>query len=354
MNLDTPKEVRLGEELNPDALEIYLNQLFQTQHEKLRIEQFPSGYSNLTYLISFGERALVLRRPPRGAENIAKGHDMGREYNVLSVIHPYFNLTPKPLAYCDDKEIMGVPFFLMEQVKGSIIRAQDTLTWEASQIEHWCKNMVQTLVNLHSIDIQKPTKQGTLADLGKTEGYLLRQIDGWKNRWEKAKTEDVNSMNFAGEWLQINLPTSPAPTLLHNDFKYDNVVLNPENLTEIKAVLDWEMATVGDPLTDLGIMLSYITEPQDNATLLAFNLKPQNGSLTRQETALLYAEKSGRSIENIAYYYAFGMFKLGVIAQQIYSRYKMGYTQDKRFAPLGVVVKACGELAEKAIQTGKI
>jgi aminoglycoside phosphotransferase (APT) family kinase protein len=349
MNIDAPHAIRAGEELNLEALESFLNQHFQTKGITVQVEQFPSGYSNLTYLISFGEHNLVLRRPPRGAENISKGHDMGREYKVLSHVYPYFNRCPKPIAYCEDTAIIGTPFFLMERVKGIIIRAQDTLDWGETQVKLWSENMVHTLAELHSVDV------AYVSEIGKAEGYLARQIEGWRKRWEKAKIDSVSSMEFAGNWLQENLPTTePSATLIHNDFKYDNVVLNPENPTEIKAVLDWEMATMGNPLSDLGIMLSYITEAQDNPALLAFNLKPQKGALSRQEVAELYAQKTGRNIDNIVYYYAFGTFKLGVIAQQIYYRYKMGYTQDKRFAPLGYIVQACGELAEKAIQTSKI
>lgn len=354
MQLDSPREVRAGEELNLHALEHFLNQHFGTVGVRLHVEQFPSGYSNLTYLLAFGEHSLVLRRPPKGAENISKGHDMGREYKVLAQVHPHFGLCPKPIAYCEDKDVIGVPFFLMERVQGVIIRAKDTLDWGTAQVRKWSENMVHTLADLHTIDIQTTG----LANLGKAEGYLSRQIEGWRGRWEKAKTDEVANMEFVGKWLTDNFPYAPTqeplPTLLHNDFKYDNVVLNPENPTEIKAILDWEMATVGDSLTDLGIMLSYITEATDNPALLAFNLKPQAGSLSRQEVATLYAQKTGRSLDNLVYYYAFGTFKLGVIAQQIYYRYKMGYTQDKRFAPLGMIVQACGELAERAIQTGKI
>ncbi len=353
MNLDAPRPIRTGEELNLEALSVFLNQHFQTKGITVEVEQFPSGYSNLTYLLAFGEQSLVLRRPPKGAENISKGHDMGREYKLLEAVYPHFHLCPKPLAYCEDLAVIGTPFFIMERVKGIIIRAQDTPAWQASEVTTWNKNMVQTLVNLHTIN------PALLSVAGKAEGYLERQIVGWRGRWEKAKTQEIPCMEFVGKWLEDNLNevTHIKPqiaTLLHNDFKYDNVVLNPENPTELKAVLDWEMATIGDPLTDVGIMLSYITEPQDHPALLAFNLKPMQGSLTRAEIAQYYAQQSGRDLENISYYYAFGTFKLAVIAQQIYYRYHMGYTQDKRFEPLGKLVKVCGELAEKAIQTGKI
>jgi len=349
MQLDEARPIREGEQLNLDALGAYLNTHFQTQDVPLEINQFPSGYSNLTYLLQFGRQALVLRRPPKGAEKISKGHDMGREYKLLTQVYPQVPLCPRPILYCEDTAIIGTPFFIMERVEGIILRATDSLDWKPETVRTWNENMVQTLWQLHSLDIQTTG----LASLGKAEGYLPRQIEGWQARWEKAKTSDLANMDFAIQWLQANLPASPAPTLLHNDFKYDNVVLNPQNPTEIKAVLDWEMATVGDPLTDLGIMLSYVTELTDNPVLLAFNLKPHAGSLTRQEIAQLYATKSGQSLDNLVYYYAFGTFKLGVIAQQIYYRYKMGYTQDKRFAPLGAIVEACGELAEKAIKTGK-
>ncbi len=350
MHLDEPQSIREGEHLNLDALEVYLRHHFGRQDARLEVAQFPSGYSNLTYLLTFGGQALVLRRPPKGAENISKGHDMGREFKVLKQVYSHFKQCPEPIIYCEDASIIGTPFFIMERVEGVIIRATDILTWKPEEARIWQENMVQTLLNLHSIDI----KATGLETLGKVENYLTRQIAGWRGRWEKAKTSEIASMDFASIWLETNLPTSPSPALLHNDFKYDNVVLNAANLTEIKAVLDWEMATVGDPLTDLGIMLSYITEATDAPNLLAFNLKPLQGGLTRQEIADYYALKSGQNIDNLVYYYVFGVFKLGVIVQQIYYRYKMGYTKDKRFASLGHIVYSYGELAQKAIETGKI
>ena len=350
MQLDEAKPAREGEQLNVAALESFLQAQFQTPDATLTIQQFPSGYSNLTYLLEYGAQSLVLRRPPKGAENISKGHDMGREYKVLHQLYPHFALCPKPIVYCEDTTILGTPFFIMERVQGIIIRASDTLAWQPEDIKTWQENMVKTLLQLHQLDINATGLQ----TLGKAEGYLGRQIEGWRGRWEKAKTDEVMSMEFASKWLAVNMPDSPSPTFLHNDFKYDNVVLQPNSPTQIKAVLDWEMATVGDPMTDLGIMLSYVTEATDPPALLAFNLKPQQGSLTRQEIAAYYAQQAGKELNNLVYYYVFGTFKLGVIAQQIYYRYKMGYTQDKRFAPLQYIVQACGDLAQKTIESNKI
>ena len=349
MQLDEAQNVRVGEEINYQNLEQYLQTALNVS-DKLVVKQFPSGYSNLTYLLTIGTQELVLRRPPKGSETINKGHDMGREYKVLAHLHPHFSLSPRPLLYCEDLQVINTPFYIMQRVEGVIIRAQKTVNMSFQEAQTWYNNMTQTLATLHQI----PIHTTGLATLGKAEGYLARQIEGWRNRWAKVQTEIMPPMDFVSEWLQANIVDSPPATFIHNDFKYDNLVLNPNNISEIRAVLDWEMATVGDPLSDLGIALSYVTEALDPPPLLAFNLKPQAGSLTRREIVAKYQELTNKNMDNILYYFVFGTFKLGVIVQQIYYRYKQGYTQDKRFEPLIHLARACGEMAQKAIKTEEI
>jgi len=348
--IDQAKEVRKGEELNLQKLTPFLNDALNTSGEKITLQQFPSGFSNLTYLIKLGERELVLRRPPFGAEKISKGHDMGREYKVLSMLKKHYSKVPTPLVYTDNTEIIGAPFYVMERVKGIILRAGQKLDFSKEQMLSLGANFVDNLAELHKIDIEKTA----LIEIGKPEGYLKRQLKGWIKRYLNSKTDEIEAMEAIMEWLPKNMPQSPKATFLHNDYKYDNVVLDSKNPTQLKAVLDWEMATVGDPLTDLGTTLAYTTEVNDPPTLLNFNIKLIPGAFTRKQVLECYEKAKGKKVENIVFYYAFALFKLGVIAQQIYYRYRKGYTQDKRFARLIYLVKDCAKLSHKAIQENKI
>ena len=348
--IDKPKAVRIGEELNVIALELFLNNYFGTTTQKLTIEQFPSGYSNLTYLIRLGVRELVLRRPPFGAENIAKGHDMAREFKVLSLIHPVYPKSPKPLIYSDDTSIIGSDFYVMERVQGVILRASQKIDLTPLQMRQLNENMIDNLATLHQLDIHKTG----LIEIGKPEGYLERQVNGWAKRYQNAKTEEIPDMDFAIKWLAENMPESPAPTFIHNDYKYDNVVLDANDITQIKAVLDWEMATVGDPFTDFGIVLGYMTEKNDPPSLRNFGLKVIEGALSRQEMVERYEEKVSRKIHNLVYYYAFALFKLGVVVQQIYYRYHQGFTKDERFASLIYLTKDCALMSARAIKENRI
>jgi aminoglycoside phosphotransferase (APT) family kinase protein len=232
MNIDQARTIRAGEELNLENLEAFLNESLSTQGEKLIVEQFPSGYSNLTYLLKLGERELVLRRPPFGAENISKGHDMGREYKVLSLVHPAYPKCPKPLVYTEDRSILGAPFYVMERVQGIILRANQKIEFTPTEMRSLNQNLLDALVELHQLDIEKTG----LTAMGKPDGYLLRQMEGWTKRWQNAKTEEVADMEFAIDWLAHSMPASPAPSFIHNDYKYDNVVLDKDNPTQIKAV----------------------------------------------------------------------------------------------------------------------
>lgn len=349
-SIDQARAVRQGEELNQENLEKFLNDALHTSGEKLSVEQFPSGYSNLTYLIKLGERELVLRRPPFGAENISRGHDMGREYKVLSLMHPVYPKAPKPLVYTEDKAIIGAPFYVMERVRGIILRAHQKMNFSPSEARALGENFIDNLAEMHQIDIE----QSGLINIGKPEGYLERQVRGWAKRWANAKTEEMPDMEFAIQWLIENMPASAAPSFIHNDYKYDNVVLDAENPTQVKAVLDWEMSTVGDPLTDLGIVLGYTPEAKDPDYLKNFMLDLGEGALTREEVAARYEEKTGRKVENLVYYYAFALFKLGVVVQQIYYRYHQGFTKDERFAPLINIARDCATMSARVIRENKI
>jgi aminoglycoside phosphotransferase (APT) family kinase protein len=350
MKIDQAIKIRKGEELDKLKLAAYLKTVLSNFKENIEIKQFPGGFSNLTYLINNGHEEYVLRKPPFGA-NIKSAHDMGREFKVLSLLAPVYDKIPKPIVFCEDKSIIGSSFFLMERVKGVILRNQipKGLNLTSNHFKKLSEQTIENLVDLHNLELNKTN----LITLGKPEGYVKRQVEGWIKRYFKAETDQIKSMNFVSEWMQSNIPLKTTTSFIHNDYKYDNLVLD-ENSLEIKAVLDWEMATVGDPLMDLGTTLAYWVENSEHPALKQFNLTWQKGNLTRQEVIEKYATLRNIKIESVLFYYVFGCFKLGVIAQQIYARYKNGFTKDERFAGLIYVVKACGKNAENAINYNRI
>lgn len=347
---DTPTKTRTGEELDLTALQTYLNDTVAEFGQIDSVSQFPGGYSNLTYLLTTGSREYVLRRPPVGAKEIKGGHDMGREFRVLTMLQQAgYGKIPEPVIFCDDELVMGYPFYVMARVPGVILRAHSApkLGIAPEVMRRLSESLVDELVALHGLDIQ----QTGLIELGKPEGYVQRQVNGWHKRYGAAQTDAIADMDILSQYLTENLPPEhPAPTLLHNDFKYDNVVLS-DNLTDIRAVLDWEMCTVGDPLMDLGTSLSYWAEAKDDAYRRTFNLTWLPGNLTRQEVARRYADRSGRDVSNLLYYYVFGLFKNAVVLQQIYGRYKKGLTQDARFAALGEGVRVLARAGVQAVET---
>ncbi len=352
---DTSNEVippRKGEELNVENLQTYLQEKLGLRGT-LTVKQFPGGFSNLTYLLRLAGNEFVLRRPPFGA-NIKSAHDMGREYTVLSHLQPVYDKIPKPLLYCTDETVIGAPFYVMERVKGVILRANLSPDERPSppKMHQIADSLVASFADLHAVDINA----AGLADFGRAEGYVKRQIEGWTKRYIKARTDDVPEIERAAQWLADNLPPESGASLIHNDYKYDNVVLNPHNLTEIIAVLDWEMATIGDPLMDLGSSLGYWVQADDPEILrrVAFGPTVLPGNPTRAEFVAWYAQKSGRNVDNIVFYYVYGLFKLAVIGQQIYKRYKSGYSKDPRFAHLNHVVRVLGQTAVRAIERGEI
>lgn len=351
--LDRPKTVRPEETFDVAKLATYLKQNIPDLTGELCVKQFPSGFSNLTYFLKIGERELVMRRPPFGVK-IKSAHDMQREYTILSHLAPVYAKAPRPLLYTDDSSIIGAEFYVMERVQGVILRSNmpTAMIPEPLLMRKISHALVDALVELHGVDLNS----AELHTFGKPAGYVERQVTGWTRRWEKAKTDDVPDMAFAARWLADNLPPDRPATLIHNDFKYDNFILNPQDWSQIVAVLDWEMATVGDPLMDLGTTLSYWVEADDPPAMKALGLSPTQhaGNLSRAEVVARYAELSGRNVDNISFYYAFGAFKLGGIVQQIYKRWKLGHTKDPRFAGLLHAVKACGVIARRTIEQGSV
>lgn len=350
--LDQPINTRPGEELDVQKLQAYLRDKVSGFDKKISIKQFPGGYSNLTYFIEAGEHEYVLRRPPFGA-NIKSAHDMEREFLVLTKLGKSgFTKVPEAIHLCVDENVMGVKFYLMKRVRGVILRNRlpKDVIMNADSFRALSKATIDQLVKLHQLDIHT----SGLDALGKPDGYIQRQVEGWIKRYYNAQTDDITSMKEVAEWMQKNIPTSLHTSFIHNDFKYDNLVLNPTDLTDIIAILDWEMATVGDPLMDLGTTLAYWAEPNDPDSLKPFNLTWMPGNFTRNEVVSYYQQQSGVPVDHIVFYYAFGAFKVAVICQQIYYRFKQGLTKDSRFASLIHVINACGENARKAIERNTI
>ena len=341
-------QVRTGEELDIERLKEYLSSQGIGDETDIRIEQFPAGSSNLTYLVHLGDTEYVLRRPPFG-NTVKTAHDMDREFNVLSKLSSVYPPAPKPLLICKDVSVIGSEFYLMERRHGLVIRGRspDVLVSSTALQFNVCKAFIQNLASLHALDY----KAAGLGDLGKPEGYARRQVEGWTKRYFAAKTDVLPELEGAITWLNDNIPPDSVASLVHNDYKFDNVMLDPDDLTKITAVLDWEMVTVGDPLMDLGTTLGYwmSREVGDELLNMPFNPRVLMENITRQELVEMYAAASGRDVSNILFYYVFGTFKIAVIAQQIYARYVKGFTQDRRFAGFDKFVAALGMIAAKAI-----
>ncbi|MDQ4042340.1 MAG: phosphotransferase family protein [Actinomycetota bacterium] len=332
-------EVREGEGFDLEALKRYMRGRIEDLPEgELEVRQFPSGASNLTYLLTVADWEGVLRRPPFGPVP-PKAHDMDRESKVLSHIHPAFPLAPKPYFFCEDKSVIGAPFYIMERRRGVIL--DETFPEGYELTPELClgisETVVETLVELHAVD----WSEAGLEDLSRPEGFLERQVKGWIERYDRAKTEEVEEVGPLTDWISNNVPESPAPTIIHNDYKLNNLVLNSEDLTEVRAVLDWEMATIGDPIFELGVSMSYWLEPDDPEDLKKVmpTVTSMPGFLTRDEFMELYAEKSGRDLSNKRFYLTLGYFRLAAALQQIYARWYRGQTKDERFARFGDGVK---------------
>jgi aminoglycoside phosphotransferase (APT) family kinase protein len=350
---DGTTPVRQGEELPLARLQRYLRDQLPDANGPFTVEQFPQGHSNLTYLLRLGDMELVLRREP--FENPVKSaHDMGREYRVLSKLSLAYPPAPRPVLYCDDTSVLGVPFYLMERRRGVILRRQvhPGLDIDPPTARSLSTSLIDNLARLHALDVHAIG----LGDLGKPEGYTTRQVSGWSDRWDKARTDALPAMDRMARWLAERIPSSSGAVLIHNDYKYDNVVLDPKDLSRIVAVLDWEMATVGCPLMDLGTSLGYWVEAGDPPALRRSAMGPTAlpGSLTRQELVDRYALETGRDMTGILFYYVFGLFKIAVIVQQIYARYARGHTRDARFANLNMLVGVLAEQADRSINVGRI
>jgi aminoglycoside phosphotransferase (APT) family kinase protein len=357
--------VRAGEQLELTALEAYLRERAtqlrldveaETGDAEIRLEQFPGGHSNLTYLVRFGQQEFVLRRPPIGPV-APTAHDMPREYKLLTLLHPVFPLAPKPLLLCEDNSIIGAPFYLMERANGLIIRHRVPAEIGEDHIlrQRISEAVVDTLVALHDVDIHA----SGIVQIGKPAGFVERQVRGWSERWQRSKTNELPQMESVIKWLVEHLPSETSSeavsaTLVHNDYKLDNVMLDRADPARIVAVLDWEMCTVGDPLVDLGLFLCYWTlkdedeeMPQDS--LVSITTAP--GWMKRARIIERYASMSGRDLSGLAFYETFAHFKVAIILQQIYFRYVRGQTRDERFKNFDRRVRSLAQAASRLAES---
>ena len=340
--------VRPGEALDVAAVAAALRGRLPSSEGPLGIEQFGGGHANLTYLLRFGEGPgaveYVLRRPPLGP--VAPGsHDMVREYRALSSLWRGFPLAPRAYFLCEDTSVIGAPFFVMERRRGVVVRGSVPEIFGGGRDPVANRKLgevvVDTLVDFHAVD---PKPLG-LDGMGKPDGFLRRQVTGWAGRFERAKTGDDPVADELVRWLLEQLPVSPAPTPLHNDWRLDNMAVAEDDPGRCVAVYDWDMFTLGDPLADLGTLLALWGDPGEMPP--AMNAMPTQtpGFGTRAQATARYGERTGRDVSLVPYYLVFGTFKMGVVLQQIYFRFQNGQTQDARFAGLGEAARRLFHLA---------
>ncbi len=348
---DETRPIRAGEELDLGKLGAYLDAQLGG-HATVEVTQFPGGHSNLTYLVSRAGEELVLRRPPFGSK-VKTAHDMGREHRVLSALHAVYPKAPRPIAYCEDEAVLGAKFYVMERRRGVILRKElpRGVTVDAPTARRLCELLADALAELHAVDFAA----AGLAELGKPAGYVQRQVTGWTERYHGSRTDELPEVLEVAAWLAEHLPAEQAPALIHNDFKFDNLILTPA-LDEVTGVLDWEMSTLGDPRMDLGTSLSYWVEATDPQPLQMQRFGPTTlpGMMTRRELVGAYAAASGRDVGEVTFYFVYGLFKTAVVAQQIYYRYVQGLTKDPRFAMLIHGVRLLAQQAQLAIRTGGV
>lgn len=344
-------DVRPEETLALERLEPWLRQHLPSTDGVLTVRQFGGGHANLTYLAAFGDTEYVLRRPPLGPL-APTSHDMAREHRVLARLGEAFPLAPTSFALCRDESIIGVEFHVMERRHGRVIRTElpASLAGDTSRIRRLSEMVVDTMATLHAVD---PNHVG-LSDLGRPVGFVTRQLTGWSERWHASRDRQLPTIDRLISWLNEQTPTSNVTTLLHNDYKLDNILVAAHDPTRATAVLDWDMCTQGDPLMDLGYLLNVWVEPDDPPSWRETTAMPSHadGFMTRREVIARYAERTGFDVGGARWYYAFGVFKLIVILQQIYIRYLRGQTRDTRFADLGRRIEALADKGEVITRGG--
>lgn len=335
------KAVRASEELDWRALEAYarprLAEVCRDDFDagaQLAVEQFPGGHSNLTYLLRFGAREFVMRRPPFGTV-APRAHDMAREFRILQCLHTVFPLAPRPFLLCEDAGVVGATFYIMERRRGLVVRSEEPpeLAGRPEERRRASAAIADALADLHAVDV---AAHG-LDSLGKPAGFVERQVRGWAERWRRSQTDELAEMDALADWLTARLPPDPArAVMVHGDYKLDNVMLDAGDVGRVVGVFDWEMCAVGDPLVDLGILLGYWVHTATGTrrdTISA--VTDRDGWFTREELIERYGSRTNFDLSRLSFYEVFAVFKLAVIVQQIFFRYRSGQTDDPRFAALG-------------------
>ncbi len=341
--------VRSGEELDWEALDRHLQMVIPGLVGPPEISQFASGNSNLTYRLKYRNEDLVVRRPPFGTK-AKSAHSMIREYRIMNALKPVYTCVPDTLYYTDDESVIGSEFFIMRKVEGQVIKETIPDDWgfTATDTRRFCRQFWEKLIELHQVDYLA----AGLEDFGKPEGYMQRQVLGWNSRYERVITPDVGEFSDVRNWLETNMPVgSGHHAVLHGDYRIDNVILDKQDPTVIRAVLDWEICALGEPLMDLGNALAYWMEPDDPPYLKALQMQPSTaeGMMTRTEILSLYSELTGRDTSGFLFYLVYGYFRNAVILQQIYYRFYHGQTQDERFRSFGVATRNLAEHCRRLI-----
>jgi len=335
--IDVAGDVRDGEALDIDAVDTWLKPRIDGLEGTPEVTQYSGGASNWTYRLAYPSHDLILRRPPAGTK-AASAHDMSREYNVQAGLHPVYPYVPEMMALCEDTAVIGCPFYVMRRLEGIIPRAgmPRGLPFSAEQARALCHSAIDKLIALHAVDVDR----AGLRDLGKGAGYVQRQIEGWTERYARARTWNVPRFHYVSRWLEANRPADVATCVIHNDFRLDNCVLDPEDPTRVIGILDWEMATLGDPLMDLGNTLAYWIQADDDRIARATRRQPTHlpGMLTRAEIVEYYCQRTGWKPDNWAFYEVYGLFRLAVIGQQIYYRYHHRQTRNPAFRNIWILV----------------
>jgi aminoglycoside phosphotransferase (APT) family kinase protein len=336
-------DVRPDERLDEARLREYLQGRLPGTEHGLRVRQFGGGAANLTYLLDFEGQEYVLRRPPLGPV-APSAHDMGREFRVLSLLHRVFAPAPRAFLFCEDPVVLGAPFFVMERRCGVVVRRTlpSLYAGQEDAPRRMGEALVDALADLHAVDYAAIGLEG----LGKPAGFVDRQIEGWRRRWEASRLENVPDMEWVHCWLADHRPDGGSASVIHNDYKLDNAMLAAEDPGRLVAVFDWDMCTLGDPLSDLGALLTYWSEPGDPPAYRATAMMPTDPRFpSREDLVRRYAERSGRDVSGIGFYHVLGLYRLAVIAAQIYFRFRKGQTQDQRFAAFGPTIPVVAAFA---------
>ena len=334
---DDAGAVRRGEELDVTAVDAWLKQALPGLQGTPDVTQYAGGASNWTYRLRYENDDLILRRPPAGTK-AKSAHDMGREFRIQQALKPVFPLVPEMRALCEDTSVIGAEFYVMQRLDGIIPRKNlpRGMAMAPEQVRSMCLNVLDTLVALHQVDHRAAGLEG----IGKGAGYARRQVEGWSRRYSDARTWNVPRGARIMRWLAANLPAQERICVTHNDFRFDNVVLDPADPTRVVGVLDWELATLGDPLMDLGNTLAYWVQADDDFLAQATRRQPTHlqGMLSRREVVDYYCGKMGFDAQDVTFHEVYGLFRLSAIAQQIYYRYHHGQTRNPAFKRFWVFV----------------